>query len=79
VGGNIAIYTKADSGLLAQALGIENDQSVKFFGGIYTTPSTPSGPSATGTAGQIAVDANYIYVCTAENAWKRVAISSGGW
>lgn len=79
VGGNIAIYTKADSGLLTQALGIENDQSVKFFGGIYTTPSTPSGPSATGTAGQIAVDANYIYVCTATNTWKRVAISSAGW
>jgi hypothetical protein len=79
VGGNIAIYTKADSGLLRQAVGIENDQSIKFFGGIFTTPNTPSGPSAAGTAGQIAVDANYVYVCTATNTWKRVAITSAGW
>jgi hypothetical protein len=32
--------------------------------------------SATGTTGQIRWDADYIYVCTATNTWKRVAIST---
>jgi len=30
----------------------------------------------TGTAGQICWDANYIYVCTALNTWKRAALST---
>jgi hypothetical protein len=32
--------------------------------------------NATGTAGQIAWDANYIYVCTSANTWKRAALST---
>lgn len=79
LGGNVTVYTKVDGGLLAQALGVENDQSVKFYGNIISKPATPTGPTAVGTAGQIAADTNYIYVCTATNTWKRVAISSAGW
>lgn len=37
---------------------------------------TPASATAAGTAGQIAWDANYIYVCVAANTWKRVAIAS---
>lgn len=37
---------------------------------------TPSSASDTGIAGTIAWDANYIYICTATNTWKRVAIST---
>jgi hypothetical protein len=37
---------------------------------------TPASAAATGTAGQIRWDADYIYVCTATNTWKRVAIST---
>jgi len=36
----------------------------------------PASASATGTEGQIAWDASYIYVCTATNTWKRVAIAT---
>jgi hypothetical protein len=79
LGGNVTVYTKTDGGTLAQALGVENDQSVKFYGNIISKPATPTGPTAVGVAGQIAVDTNYIYVCTATNTWKRVAISSAGW
>jgi hypothetical protein len=79
LGGNVTVYTKVDGGSLAQALGVENDQSVKFYGNIITKPATPASPTAVGTAGQIASDTNYIYVCTATNTWKRVAISSAGW
>jgi len=37
---------------------------------------TPASATASGTAGQIAWDTNYIYICTATNTWKRVAIST---
>jgi len=43
---------------------------------IIETSKTPSSASDTGTKGQIAYDDNYIYVCTATNTWKRVAIST---
>ena len=38
--------------------------------------STPASASATGTIGTIARDTGYIYVCTATDAWKRVAIAT---
>lgn len=41
-----------------------------------STAKTPASASATGTVGQIAWDASYIYVCTATNTWKRSAIST---
>ena len=37
---------------------------------------TPASATATGTAGEVAWDANYIYICTATNTWKRVAVST---
>lgn len=43
---------------------------------INLASSTPASASATGTTGQITWDANYIYVCTATNTWKRVAIAT---
>ena len=43
---------------------------------INLASSTPANASATGTAGQISWDADYIYVCTATNTWKRVAIAT---
>jgi len=38
--------------------------------------STPSSASDTGTLGDIRFTADYIYVCTATDTWKRAAISS---
>lgn len=43
---------------------------------VVITNQTPASASATGTAGTIAYDASYIYICTATDTWKRVAISS---
>ena len=40
------------------------------------TAQTPASAAATGDAGMICWDANYIYVCTATNTWKRVAIAT---
>ena len=39
-------------------------------------PGGPASATAAGTAGQVRWDDNYIYVCTATNTWKRVAIST---
>jgi hypothetical protein len=42
---------------------------------IATTPA-PSGPTDTGTAGEIKYDADYIYLAVATNTWKRAALST---
>ena len=39
-------------------------------------PTTPASATATGVAGTIVWDANYIYVCTATDTWKRAAITT---
>jgi hypothetical protein len=38
--------------------------------------AAPATTGATGTAGDIRYDADYIYVCTAANTWKRAAIAT---
>ena len=48
-----------------------NDDSIRV-----RTAKTPASASDTGTQGQIAWDANYMYVCTATDTWKRVALAT---
>jgi hypothetical protein len=43
---------------------------------ISTFAAAPSSASATGTAGTVIFTADYIYICTASNTWKRVATST---
>lgn len=38
--------------------------------------SAPASATASGTAGQIAYDSEYIYVCVAANTWVRAALST---
>jgi len=38
--------------------------------------TVPASATATGTAGQIAADASYFYVCVATDTWRRVALSA---
>jgi len=40
------------------------------------TAKTPSSATDTGVAGQVCWDADYIYVCTATNTWKRTSIAT---
>ena len=45
--------------------------------GLFLAPlTTPASATATGVAGTIVWDANYIYVATSTNTWKRVAIAT---
>ena len=36
----------------------------------------PASATATGQTGQLAQDGSYLYICTASNTWKRVAIAT---
>jgi hypothetical protein len=51
---------------------------LRLFDGKFwiTNPETPASAAAAGEAGQIAWDANFVYVCVATNTWKRVAIAT---
>lgn len=40
---------------------------------ILESSSTPASAAATGVTGQVAWDANYLYICIATNTWRRVA------
>ena len=45
-------------------------------GTLIVGTSTPASASATGTAGTIVWDADYIYTCVATDTWKRAALST---
>lgn len=44
--------------------------------GVAKLVSAPATATSTGTAGSIAYDSSYFYVCTATNTWKRTALST---
>jgi hypothetical protein len=64
--GNVGIGTTSPSALLDV-----NSNTVRV-----RTARTPASATAAGNAGDICWDADYIYVCTATNTWKRTAIST---
>lgn len=83
-----ALLTLADAaaGLTAfgvGTLGTQAASAVAITGGtiagltsLQKALETPASASATGVQGQIAWDADYVYICTATNTWKRVAIAT---
>ena len=57
--------------------GTGDDRRVKINSdSLQIVTSRSPASNATGEAGQIAWDANYVYVCTATNTWKRAALST---
>ena len=67
-GDAVDFNTPADGSVTTSKLGSQLD--------INLATATPASASATGTEGDIAWDANYIYVCVATDTWKRVGIST---
>jgi hypothetical protein len=56
-----------------------SDSSITYIDGTLAAPQIigePANATANGIAGQIAFSANYLYVCTAANTWKRANIST---
>jgi hypothetical protein len=77
--GRLVFSTTADGASSpTERLRITSDGAVKIAGDNFqiATSKTPASATATGTTGQIAWDASYIYVCTATNTWKRAALST---
>jgi len=52
-----------------------NANFTELYTALGTVPNGTKTATATGTAGQITWDANYIYICTATNTWKRAALT----
>lgn len=67
---NIAALVRELGVLWRELATTVNDADVKL------NASVPATAAATGTPGMIAYDASYIYICTATNTWKRVAIAT---
>lgn len=72
-GGNVSISSSAtDPGYLLNVNGTLRANQF-YLSSLNTAPATAS---STGTTGEIRIDANYIYICTATNTWKRAAIAT---
>lgn len=52
------------------------DGGTFFSSSLITSLATPASSSAACTAGRWSADANFVYVCTATNTWKRVALTT---
>ena len=52
-----------------------NANFTELYASIGTVPNGTKTATATGTAGQISYDANYVYICTATDTWKRAALT----
>jgi hypothetical protein len=61
--------TTPDSGTFTTLITTGNKLSIQ-------TSQTPASSSASGSAGDIAWDSSYLYVCVATNSWKRIALST---
>ncbi|CAB4137483.1 hypothetical protein UFOVP316_46 [uncultured Caudovirales phage] len=74
----------ADSGEKLQVNGTMKVTGASTFSSTITSTqfrlsalnTAPATSSSTGTLGEIRIDADYIYICTATNTWKRVAIAT---
>ena len=62
--------------LLASSLELSQQEIFEDLRSKATTTSVPTSATANGSPGQIAYDSSFLYVCTATNTWRRVAISA---
>ena len=72
-GGNVQIGgSGTDAGYKLDCTGTL--RATQFY--LSSLNTAPASATATGTTGEIRIDASYIYICTATNTWKRVAIAT---
>lgn len=71
--GTMEIIPDSDNLWRVLLQGFTDGHGVGFLPSWASPPATATSP---GTAGQIAYDSSYLYVCVATSAWRRVAISS---
>lgn len=61
---------------LTESFRIDQNDRVQFQKTPILPAFAPASASATGQTGQVSWDANYIYVCTGANTWKRAALAT---
>lgn len=71
-----ALDGKASSSHSHAIADVVNLESRLQFASTLTTP--PASDTASGTAGQLALDATYLYGCIAANTWRRIAWEAYG-
>ena len=62
---NLYGFYDADQNLISNVSGNFNSLS-------FSSPFIPTSGTDSGTAGQIAYDNNYVYICVADNTWRRL-------
>jgi hypothetical protein len=70
---NLGSTTQSWSSIYSQYINTTN----VTLTGLLAGPQTTKASTDTGTPGQICWDADYIYVCTATNTWKRSQLTGG--
>jgi len=76
-GGDIVFDSSATSTITGVSHVIFADGTTQSTAYRFVTP--PVNSTSTGVAGTIAQDATYFYVCTATNAWQRIAWDTTPW
>jgi hypothetical protein len=68
------LFSNANGGVTFNAIG--SGARFTFADRVNMPTHTPASASGLGTAGDIAWDSSYIYVCTATDTWKRASVVS---
>lgn len=67
---------RSAAGVVQVTAGLSGTGTLSAATLIESASQTPASAAATGTAGTIAWDSSFLYVATAANTWKRVAIAT---
>lgn len=68
--------SKLDKVVLVGANATKNLSDFAMKGEVDIAATPPASASADGTKGDMVVTTDYIYICVADNTWKRVALST---
>ena len=71
-------YNVVGAGSNTSTIGNSDTTLAKLFGNTLqlTSSRTPASATASGAAGEICWDADFLYICIAPNTWRRIAHSS---
>ncbi len=83
-GGNISFRVANSNQMVVKSAGIlllngatdDTINKLQVNGGVSIAGTAPASAAATGAVGSIRWDSGFIYICTATNTWKRVAIAT---
>lgn len=75
--GQVYANTNVATYLSTNTIGSLETSGNIIVGGILSSPQNTKASNSTGSVGQVCWDTDYIYICTATDTWKRVALTGG--